>query len=164
MSASRFSLAERAIDLLMRGEDVRGEAMLRRDPALSAVFREIEAALAGSPVQLPAEVGSSDLLFSRIMRDLSAGGAEGQWESEHSGVAFRTLWNADTLLFRCVAGTPLPGHYHDREERMVILDGDLRIGASLFTTGMCELSPRFTHHDDGVAREDCLVLIQYGAL
>jgi hypothetical protein len=45
---------------------------------------------------------------------------------------------------------------------LVVLDGELTIGARHLAAGSYELSSRHSFHEPASAQKDCLILLQYG--
>lgn len=161
---------QRAIDYVLGLADAAERDAVARarrtDPALEAAIVETERLLAQGQVALAApgtlSDATPDALFARVMADIARLAPARPWHEPRPGVALRGLWDERTFLIRCRAGTLLPAHVHDREERTVLLDGDLRIGTQHLATGRCERMPAGSAHEDAQALRDCLMLVQYG--
>ena len=106
-----------------------------------------------------------DALFAQVVGGILKEGMEpsGPWTEERGGVALRPIWDDRSFLMRCRAGTQIPSHLHEFEERLVILDGEIRIGDQHHSTGACIVSPQGSLHEPAEAIGDCLILVQYGA-
>lgn len=132
-------------------------------PDVERLVREISVMLDNAPAG-SAPAGDDDRLFACVMKMIVERGIApfDPWIEERSGTAVRPIWDDRSFLIRCAAGTPFPAHVHDREERVVILDGDLRFGAERFSAGTCIVSDRGSTHEAGEAEADCLFLVQYG--
>lgn len=167
MTARTLAIIDYALGLLPDGEREALDLERRNDRVLDAAIADMKALLASSPIRVAGQ--DADRLFARIMTEIvgEADDLVGQqeqaiWHQERPGVAVRPLWNDSSFLIRCVPGTPIPSHVHEREERMVVLDGEMTIGSKYFATGACEIAPRHSFHEAGASRDDCLILIQYG--
>jgi quercetin dioxygenase-like cupin family protein len=128
------------------------------------VFAAVAAAL--KPVPLPAERAQS--LRARVLGRAvppPAGTAtwrvadEG-WISPAPGVQMKFILKDEVagraeLLVRLGPGARVPAHVHSKEEQMVILEGECRLGAHLLRAGDTHIAPPGTWHpeitvDDGV--------------
>jgi anti-sigma factor ChrR (cupin superfamily) len=103
----------------------------------------------------------ADPLFLRILTDVVETADLAPWRQLWDGVKIRPIWDDRTHLLRCAAGKQVPQHIHDREEFLVVLDGQMRIGDAHLFTGDIEISPAGSEHPTAEAIEDCLVLVQH---
>jgi anti-sigma factor ChrR (cupin superfamily) len=103
----------------------------------------------------------ADPVFMRILNDVVGNAGSAPWRQLWDGVSIRPIWDERTYLMRCAAGKQVPCHVHDREEFLVVLDGELRIGEAHLFTGDIEISPPGSEHPAAEALEDCLALVQY---
>jgi hypothetical protein len=130
------------------------------DPALDTAICEIEALL--RDIEGVGPVSEGNALFARILSGVATS-TDGAWIEPQPGTAIRPLWDDRTFLMRCAEGTSFPVHRHDREERMVLLDGEMRIGSILLRTGDVHVSAAGSVHEDGRTLSPCLIILQYGA-
>lgn len=118
------------------------------------------------PVQLPADRAQS--LRARVLGRAvppPAGTttwrvADEGWISPAPGVEMKFIHKDEAqgraeLLVRLGAGTKVPAHVHSKEEQMVILEGECRLGAHLLRAGDTHVAPPGSWHpeitvDDGV--------------
>lgn len=103
----------------------------------------------------------ADPVFMRILNDVVGNAGSAPWREMWDGVSIRPIWDDRTYLLRCAAGKQVPCHVHDREELLVVLDGELRIGEAHLFTGDMEISPAGSEHAATEALEECLALVQY---
>jgi anti-sigma factor ChrR (cupin superfamily) len=103
----------------------------------------------------------ADPVFMRILSDVVRNAGSAPWRQLWDGVTIRPIWDDRTFLLRCAAGKQVPSHVHDREELLIVLDGELRIGEAHLFTGDIEISPAGSEHPATEAIETCLALVQY---
>jgi len=91
---------------------------------------------------------------------------EGRWERIARGVERKILSTTNgrvTYLIRGQPGARLPGHEHDDEEEMYLLEGDLTIGSLTLHAGDYHLASRGAHHPAATTAGGCLLLITAAA-
>lgn len=104
---------------------------------------------------------TSDPVFQRILNDIIENADDAPWRSSRDGVKIRSIWDDRSFLIHCSAGVHFPPHVHDREELLVVLDGEMIMGGQPISTGHFEVSPIGTEHPAGEVVEECLLLVQY---
>jgi anti-sigma factor ChrR (cupin superfamily) len=116
------------------------------------LFGRITAALAGEATDLPGT--------------LTIRASEGDWRQIAPGVERKTLHRAQgrvTYLIRAQAGARLPGHEHDDEEELFLLEGDLSMGALTLQPGDFHLARRGIHHPTATTARGCMLLVRAAA-
>jgi hypothetical protein len=133
----------------------------RRDRALDQAILEMEALLGKAQIDPDAAARSSEARFGRIMSRIAERDAHRPWIALSPGLAMRQLWNDRSFLYRCASGSMIPAHEHVREERMIMLAGEVSFGSRRYTAGQCEISPPGTIHEDGWVHQDCTMIVQF---
>lgn len=111
-------------------------------------------------------------LFDRIEAALDAAdsapistqrASEGTWKEVATGVWMKTLTRSDhgtrMFLLRCEAGSVIPGHRHDHDEHVFVLEGAFRMGQVTVNAGDSQFAPGGTDHPDIHSDDGCLLLL-----
>lgn len=99
-------------------------------------------------------------IFARAMQQIVAETPAEPWIELAPGMVQRRLWNDRSHLVRCAVGAVIPAHDHPSEELFLVLDGEVAIGERRYGTGDSARSSRGSHHEEGRALRDCVVLVQ----
>lgn len=158
MSAASWEIAEFVLGTLPVEKHHELSRQQDHDGDFAARVREMQELIAQG---IAAPLADADELFTKIMSDVLSAFSERAWLKDQPGFEIKELWNPQSLMVKCFAGTLIPAHQHNYTELMLVLDGKIRFGESVLSTGACETMSPGTHHEDGEALEDCLLLIQY---
>jgi quercetin dioxygenase-like cupin family protein len=116
------------------------------------LFGRIRAALASEATDLPGT--------------LTVRAGEGDWRQIAAGVERKTLHRSQgrvTYLVRAQPGARLPGHEHDDDEELFLLEGDLSMGALTLQPGDFHLARRGIHHPTATTARGCMLLVRAAA-
>ena len=160
MTPARLLATDYVLGLM--AQDTRRQIDTQRaaDPTLDGEIRQVEALLARSPLEGAPEAGAANGMFARVLGQIAEGWQSNPWQPAWPGVEKRTLWDERSYLFRCIPGAHIPAHRHTCEERLVVLDGEISIGARKYVAGDSDVSPCNSLHEDAWVETPCLVLIQ----
>ena len=64
-----------------------------------------------------------------------------------------------TSLVRCLAGAVIPSHYHEREELLFLLEGEITIGDVRFLPGDAQIAKAGSTHPEVRVPSGCLFLV-----
>ena len=159
---------------LSEDDDLRAaQRALASDPEFEAEL--VEWAARFSPFDDGADAEVSDTLWAGIEKRLreadEAPGLrtvtpdDGVWESIAPGVK-RKIVHQDRVgqrlcyFLRLRAGAELPEHDHPSDEHCVVLEGELRIGETLFGAGSYQFAAKNQSHPPITAESPALVFIQ----
>lgn len=87
----------------------------------------------------------------------------GRWREFAPGIAYKRLWDRNTVLLRCAPGAWVPEHEHALFEHTVVVSGDLTIGDDVFGPGDYLGTPAGGTHPLWTTRAGCVVLVHYEA-
>lgn len=87
------------------------------------------------------------------------------WSGRTPGVAMKllrrdTVAGTQEMLLRLGAGVQVPAHSHTKEEQMVILEGELRVGEHLLRQGDVHVAPPGSWHPMITVERGCLLLLR----
>lgn len=161
MSAADLRLIDYVLGLLPEPERRRIDRDRLRRPALEREIVQFEALLGelAQPESRDSTTKTSNI-FARAMRQVIADAPADPWIEPAPGLFQRRLWNDRSHLVRCGPGAVIPAHDHPSDELFVVLDGEVVIGDSRYGTGATVRSPRGSHHAEGRALRECVVLVQ----
>lgn len=147
-------------------------AHLAKTPGDLNAARRVEEGL-GALTVLAGDAVPSDDLFTSIEAQLDSEAPEGartvhsdsgKWFERSSGVWCKILnEGADggsTRLLRCEAGSIIPGHRHDHDEELFVLEGEIQFGALRLSTGDFHLAKASSLHVDATTAKGCLILVR----
>lgn len=148
------------------------ELARRFDPELDQGIRDAEDSMAALSVAA-GELNPSPGLWNRIRAAIDEQDeamenrtlvelGDGDWQPMEPGIDSKLLWNEKTIMLRCAPGAVIVSHFHDEDEHLLVLAGDLIIGNRTFLAGDYIHSgkgpDRFVH----TTRNGCLILQQLG--
>lgn len=150
----------------------RAQAKLRAqyDRALAADIAKIESVMA--PLALaPEEAAVPASLWDRIDAVIADGEARdaaimsecfegGTWATWDAGIEVKPIWDNVSFLVRCAPGAKIAAHYHDLDERMLVLNGSIRIGDEVMSAGDSQFSPAGSLHGEIRSATGCTFFIQ----
>ncbi|MFL5049690.1 MAG: cupin domain-containing protein, partial [Xanthobacteraceae bacterium] len=116
------------------------------------LFGRIKSAIAAEAADLPGTI------------TVRAG--EGGWHTVARGVERKVLYRTEervTYLIRGQPGARLPGHQHDDDEEIYVLQGDLTMGTLTLRAGDFHLARRGVQHPTATTAEGCLILVSAAA-
>ena len=103
-------------------------------------------------------------------------GNEGKWlNTPYPGVTIKPVYRHPvtgevTQLIRMAPGARIPPHYHSADEQCLVVEGDIRMGASVLRAGDFSWAKKDSEHHVLTSEEGCLLLIvaspddEYGVL
>jgi anti-sigma factor ChrR (cupin superfamily) len=98
---------------------------------------------------------------------LTVRAGEGSWQRVAPGVERKVLHGAPdgrvTYLIRGQPGARLPGHEHDEDEEIYVLEGELTIGTLTLRAGDYHVARRGFPHPPATTATGCLLLVREAA-
>ena len=159
--------------------DAEERAAVERDAATNAeLAAEIAFWQAGfMPLLDAVEVEPPADLFGRIKSAIADAAAdlpgtitvrasEGGWQTIARRVERKILYRTEervTYLIRGQPGARLPGHEHDDDEEIYVLQGDLTMGTLTLRAGDFHLARRSVQHSTATTAEGCMLLVSAAA-
>lgn len=137
---------------------------------LAASADDMLAALAETAPPVAPPEGLFDKIEAQLDQDaanpiVTRRADEGSWIEISPGVWMKTLSRGAKggrmFLLRCEAGAVIPGHHHDHDEHVFVLDGSYVARGVTIRTGDSQFAPGGTDHPDLHSPEGCLLLL-YG--
>ncbi|MFL6973014.1 MAG: cupin domain-containing protein [Xanthobacteraceae bacterium] len=116
------------------------------------LFGRIKSAIAAEAADLPGTI------------TVRAG--EGGWQTVARGVERKVLYRTEervTYLIRGQPGARQPGHAHDDDEEIYLLQGDLTMGTLTLRAGDFHLARRGVQHPTATTAEGCMLLVSAAA-
>lgn len=88
---------------------------------------------------------------------------DGEWVAQDAGVEFKQLWNDGTVILRCEPGACQDSHEQpsDQVEHILVIAGDLLIGARELGTGDHLVIPAGSSHPRMSTQGGCILFQQY---
>jgi quercetin dioxygenase-like cupin family protein len=140
------------------------------DAAAAAVFEKIASALEPTEVSQAHRMSMRRRIREHIAQRLPAGmttlrAAEGEWLAISPLVQMKLLrvdpaGGTQTVLIRAAAGGILPRHRHSKDEELVVLEGECRIGAQRLVAGDAHFASAGSWHEDITTETGVLVLLR----